>query len=823
MHSRSLSVLLVLVLTLSTLPLTTQADTVIRSETVELLPAGTFDDASQWSLSTNKDYTDDPAEYSVSMVADGSLSFTHSRPVNDNEITAWSSTSPSGDNLSIGAPDCFKPTSNPVCDNDNDGDSDGGYSWTKGPIIELQGFDLSSGSTYEIINVSLVVAFRVPDSLQQDSVRIIVESGGTQHLVKTYAHTMGELNHMNYNARVFSLDNLKTWTWAELSSLTIMLDYVSVGEFDDTELQVDASGLIIKHMQPWGTFELAQASHSATFDEFPVIPLDLTSGTHEYMSLVSCGLENSGPSAGTWTSSPITLPHEQSWGRFHPVVGGNASWTYSSTNDIDVDGWSEPTPISDGDLIMTSSTMLRFQVTLLDGCIQSAIVDINDPTLHVSGTIIGDAHSMVSEFAKLRIAMNGDEVASIDIIEGPFSANVSVGHLLTPGGGDIEVGLSARFHWSSDGSSEDIVIQTEEMNIDGGFLIEWDRDPTCDGQTDQIFDEDGGGRLLDFLYTCSDDITPNADLVVTVSSSDSSILDANFVNGQVRLQPVADAHGQATATITVMDERQNTWSDEISVIINPVDDSPEMDPLPVELTMELNDPYSIAFAYWDRDTPSNLLNVDISPNWAIFSAGNVELNPTQTGTHIVTITVSDGSTTITQNVSLIVTQRADLWVQSIGILDRNTGSSSITEGNDIAIEVFVRNSGSNIAQPVTVRCSVDGQTIGTPQIAMISPGGLESASCEEWNRLDIQSGEVTLEIEIDWTDDIDEVNELNNLWSTVLMVEANDVSSPDNSENQETSAMLNEYNSYIWVGVIILGLLGILVFMYGPNQIRKIE
>ena len=239
--------------------------------------------------------------------------------------------------------------------------------------------------------------------------------------------------------------------------------------------------------------------------------------------------------------------------------------------------------------------------------------------------------------------------------------------------------------------------------------------------------------------------------------------------------------------------------------------------------MELNDPFSIAFAYWDRDTPSNLLNVDISPNWAIFSAGNVELNPTQTGTHIVTITVSDDSTTITQNVSVIVTQRADLWVQSIGILDRNTGSSSITEGNDIAIEVFVRNSGSNIAQPVTVRCSVDGQTIGTPQIAMISPGGLESASCEEWNRLDIQSGEVTLEIEIDWTDDIDEVNELNNLWSTVLMVEANDVSSPDNAENQETSAMLNEYNSYIWVGVIILGLLGILVFMYGPNQIRKIE
>ena len=139
----------------------------------------------------------------------------------------------------------------------------------------------------------------------------------------------------------------------------------------------------------------------------------------------------------------------------------------------------------------------------LDGCIQGARVDINDPTLHVSGSVIGDIHSMVPEFAKLRIAMNGEEVASTNISEGPFSLSASVGHLLTPGGGDIEIGLSARFHWSSDGSSEDIVIQTDEMNIDGGFLIEWDRDPLCDGQPDQVFEEDGGGRLLDFLYTLS--------------------------------------------------------------------------------------------------------------------------------------------------------------------------------------------------------------------------------------------------------------------------------------------------------------------------------
>ncbi|MCS5536282.1 MAG: hypothetical protein NZ802_10545, partial [Candidatus Poseidoniales archaeon] len=484
-----------------TLPLSATGDTVIRSEDVELLPAGTFDNASEWSLSTNKAYIDDAAEYSTSMVADGRLSFTHNRPVNHNEITAWAMTSPSDDNLSIGYPDCFKPTSEPVCDNDFDGDSDGGFAWTKGPIIELSNFDMTEGSPNSIVNVSLVVAFRIPDSLQQDSVQFIVESGGTQHLVKTYAHTMGEVNHMNYNAQVFSLDSIKSWTWAELSSLTIMLDYASEGEFDDSELQVDAAGLIVKHMQHWGTFETAQASHSVTFDDFPVISLDLSTGTQEDITFSPCGLEKTGASPGVWTSAPLSLPHNQSWGRFHPNVEGNVSWEVSSTNDTNDDSWSEPQAIIAQSLIPSTSTHIRFHATLLDGCIQGAMVDINDPTLHVSGSIVGDIHSMVPEFAKLGIAMNGEVVTSVNITEGPYSVSVSVGHLLTPGGGDIEIGLSARFHWSSDGSSEDIVIQTDDMNIDGGFLIEWDRDPTCDGQPDQVFDEDGGGRLLDFLYT----------------------------------------------------------------------------------------------------------------------------------------------------------------------------------------------------------------------------------------------------------------------------------------------------------------------------------
>ena len=818
MGRRNIAILLAILLFGSVVPFTASADTVIRSESVDLFPSGTFDDASEWTVSSNKAYSEDIAEYSTSMVADGRLSMTHDRPANFNEITAWATYSPTGDNLSIGQPDCFKPASNPVCDNDLDGDSDGGYSWTKGPVIELAGFDFTAGEGLDIVNVSMAVAFRVPDSLQQDSIQFIVESNGSQSLVKTYAHTMGEVNHMNYNTRIFSLDSIQSWSWDDLSNLKIILDYVSVGEFDDSELQIDAAGLIVKHLQPWGTFELAKASHSVTFDEFPILSADIQAGSKSELTMAPCGLQNSGFTDGLWVTESLQLPYDQSWGRFHPNVSGNTSWEFSSSTDGAI--WSSPIAIAEGDLVNTSEEYLRFHATLLDGCIGGATIDINNPTLTIQGQVLGEIHSMVSAFSKLRIAMNGEEIAAINISEGAFNHSVPVGHLLSPGGGQIEVGLSARFHWSSSGESETIVVQVEEMNVVGGYLIEWDRDPQCEALSDQYFDEDGGGRLLEFLYTCTDDLTSNGDLIPTATSSDPSILEASFVDGQIRLQPVADASGQTTVSITVLDERQNAWTHSFGVFISEVDDAPEMDELPVELTMELNQPLTIPFSYWDRDTPSSELSIEITPEWATFSGGEITFEPTQFGRKTVTIKVTDGVNEIEQTTDLIVTQRADLWVQSIDILNQNTGDSTVSEGNAIEIYVYVRNSGNSIAQPVTIRCSVNGQTFGTPQIAMMSPGDLSSAVCDQWGLLDVQPGEVLLEVEIDWTGDIDETNEVNNVWSGTIVV------NPTQSDADETAnadGALSAYSSYLWVGVVILGLLGILVFMYGPNQIQKIE
>ena len=163
------------------------ADTVIRADDIELLPAGDFSDPQEWTLSTNKAYSEDVAEYTVAMIADDRISFTHPRSDNHDDFISWADFSPTGDNLSLGAPDCPTPGTIPVCDANGDGVSDGGYSWSKGPTIETQSFDLTEGGTNAIVNVSLVVSFRIPETLQTDSVDIVVQSNGQSHLIKTYA------------------------------------------------------------------------------------------------------------------------------------------------------------------------------------------------------------------------------------------------------------------------------------------------------------------------------------------------------------------------------------------------------------------------------------------------------------------------------------------------------------------------------------------------------------------------------------------------------------------------------------------------------------
>jgi hypothetical protein len=393
--------------------------------------------------------------------------------------------------------------------------------------------------------------------------------------------------------------------------------------------------------------------------------------------------------------------------------------------------------------------------------------------------------------------------------------------LLDVGGGTIEVGISARFHWSSDGSTESVVVRIDEMTLGGGFLIEWDRDPVCENLPDQTFIEDEGGVLIDFLYTCSDDITENSNLVVTATSDTPAILDASFINGAIRLQPLQDAFGAAHVHIVVMDVEGNVWEDDITALIAAVDDGPEMDVLPVTVSVEVGDPAQIPFAYSDRDTPPSNLSLNITPDWVMFSGGFLIFDPEDTGTYTVTVRLSDDVTMLEQTLQVVATQRADVWVESIEIRDMglDDGNSNLSTGDIVVVDVYVRNSGDSIAQPVTVRCSVNERTIDNDQIAMISPGGLGLASCD-WI-VSEAAGEVELSIEIDWTGAIDETNEVNNQWSATLEVELGETMQPEDEAEKDDSILGS--NVVMWGAVILLIIFGVLLLQLGPGRIQRIE
>ncbi|MEC7686669.1 MAG: hypothetical protein VYB47_03785, partial [Candidatus Thermoplasmatota archaeon] len=213
---RAILAALLMVSMAQTAPLT-GADTVIGAEGVQLFEAGEFTDSNLWEFSSTSGFSQDPADYSIGMVADNELSFTHNRSENMAEITSWASYSSTSSNSTLGEPDTF-------------------YTWSKGPNITMQGYDFSGLNGLLVANVSMVLHFSIPDVLNQDSVRVILQNHGADQLVATYARTLGPV-HRIASPMILSLDGMVSQDWNELEGTQFTIDYVSdnVGS-DDSEV-----------------------------------------------------------------------------------------------------------------------------------------------------------------------------------------------------------------------------------------------------------------------------------------------------------------------------------------------------------------------------------------------------------------------------------------------------------------------------------------------------------------------------------------------------------------------------------------------------------
>ena len=784
--------LTVLVLMMLIMPVTmAQARSVHSTSTVDMFPNGDMQDSSQWDFKRHLAFTQEnkaeDGQYVMGMVADGHMTLGISLPEHLDHQTIWATTTPTNSNASIGAPD-------------------GAYHYSTGPDITVGGFDISSLNGNTIEKVELVVHFDIPDPLQQDKTRFSVISNGMHDLVKTWSNTQGGLYYMTsgWSTEITNDDN---WTWDELSNIEVTLDYVSNGGTDDSQLQVDAVGLKLTMRTPWYGAERVVASSINQFTDWPIIDLDLSSGTLDSVSSAPCGLDSDG---GTWTTDTIQKPAGQSWGRVHfdhNDENGTVMLEYLDNQGAWVNINEATIPVVSSDL------QLRFTIT--DTCITKAWIDINDPKLNVQGSIMGDSSAMVANATRWTVVVNGQTVANNDgAAIGSFDLQIPIGHVLDSSDSELEIKIKAWYNWGNDGAPSTLSLRIDSIEVTGAYSIEYDEDPVCSLIGSHDLQEDGGGLILPLLSRCTDDRTANDNLIVTFENTNPDVVEVDLTEGQVRIKLVPEASGIAQITVKVTDTAGNYWSEVSTINVATVDDEPVLEEFPPVVPVEHGYPHRISFELSDSDSFMQDLVVTTNRSWAEVDMSSREIivdAPTPGFTSIL-VTACDETSCVERILDLEVRALAELFIEEIRIDD------DIRAGDIFEVKVFVRNSGQVSATMIGVRCSADGQSFGTGTIQMLSPGQMGSVICD----MQAPNGDdsIIIEAEVDRGTNIDEVDETNNIKSETVAIEEalQETASTEDDESFE----VGQTTVYVIAGVILLMIIALFGFL-APPKIKKLE
>ena len=185
--------------------------------------------------------------------------------------------------------------------------------------------------------------------------------------------------------------------------------------------------------------------------------------------------------------------------------------------------------------------------------------------------------------------------------------------------------------------------------------------PTLSDIAPVLLAEDTGSGPIAFTVTDPD--TDPADVVVTASSSNQAVVAAGGVtlagtgaNRTVAIQPVANASGQTTITLTASDGAE-TATTTIAVTVTAVNDAPTISDIGPQSTTRGTTTAPIAFTVGDVDNGIGILvasgsssNQVLVPDAGIEFSGNgvnrtVRITPAanQVGSATITVTVSDGS------------------------------------------------------------------------------------------------------------------------------------------------------------------------------------
>lgn len=753
--------------------------------------------SSEWAFTNQAGWSGDAADFTTGMSADSKVSFTHSRPLSLESSTFWAqgNTSEYGGGA-VGAPD-------------------GVYSWTLGPEIVVDTFDVSAVENTAMRDVFLVVSFTIPDALNQDSVRFSIDDAGHNELVKTWAHTQAAVNKMNSPYWEINVSSSFDWTWSIISGAKITLDYVSVGGTDDSQLQIDAVGIRVVHQtSSWGV-ETSVAELEIPDLQLPIMDLNMTNGDWQGLTLTSCGLEASSQGVeGTWTSTIVQRPHGQNWGRVSTAGTWTGSLELSSSNDgLSWSAWSQTAFSS----ILPASEYLQIRVKLSDGCVERVRLDINDPTLHISINVHGDTDSIITNGSRIQVSMQNELIHRFDInAVGTYSHSVSIGDTLPADGESLMLHLASAFTWNDGGDAKDLVVEVIELKIDGGYSLSWDDTPDCDFIADFELTEDGSGRILP--VQCTDDLTAVEDLELAVSSSDVGIIEADITEGQVRVKLVPEASGEAVIRVSVMDRpgmlERNTWSQEFTVTVQNVNDAPVFSPLASEVLVSLPSTASVDLEFSDIDNSNNELTVSFDYSWASFESGKMVLQPATAGEWELTITISDGINTVSQVVTVVAMALPDIYVDSVEISD---SADHVEAGDVVEVIGWIRNQGQADAEFISVRCLADGQLFDVAIIDLVAPGQLRRVVCD-W-QVPTNDDVVLLTVVLDHSLTIRESDESNNNASKVISIVEPEITAT--GSDSVSAGLTNEVKISAAVGLILALIAGF--FIFAPKGVRKIE
>ena len=321
----------------------------------------------------------------------------------------------------------------------------------------------------------------------------------------------------------------------------------------------------------------------------------------------------------------------------------------------------------------------------------SAIADVITNEDTATGPIaftVGDLETPLDSLTITATSNNQALVPDGNIVLGGSGANrtLNVTPAANANGGPATITLTV-----SDGTVS--VTETFDVNV-----TPVNDPPTISAIADVITSEDTTTEPI--AFTLSDIDTPVGSLTVTATSNNQAIVpDANITltgsgaNRALHITPAPNANGGPTTITVTVNDGTDSVTETFGVTVTPVNDLPTISAIANVITLEDTATGPIAFTVGDVETPLGSLTITATSNdQTLVPDGNIVLggsganrtvNVTPAanangGPATITVTVSDGTSSVTETFDVTVTAVND--PPSISAIADQTVRSGLSTG-----------------------------------------------------------------------------------------------------------------------------------------------